>query len=95
MNIANRLLVTANITPYNTRDHDDRERFHPFNPGAHLQYRTPPVNPDWYTKYNPTLKFGYGCCSSESVSFHFIPAALMYELHDYVYHSQHKVIGHQ
>lgn len=35
-----------------------RERFHPFTPGQHLTYRIPPINPDWYTKYNPFLKIG-------------------------------------
>ena len=39
-------------------DSCSRERFHPFTPGQHLTYRIPPINPDWYTKYNPELKIG-------------------------------------
>ena len=51
------------------------ERFHPFNPGNHLNYRIPPRQPDWYAKYNPTLKVGYECCSEDSISFHYLPVS--------------------
>jgi glycoprotein-N-acetylgalactosamine 3-beta-galactosyltransferase len=92
VNIANCLEKSNHITPYDTRDPLERERFHPFNPGLHLTYRIPPKNPDWYPKYNPNLKIGYDCCSSESISFHYVPAQLLYTLHNYLYHCQEKVI---
>ena len=60
------------IMPYDTRDAQQRERFHPFTPGQHLEYRPPrPGVKDWYQDYNPQLKLGLECCSSESVSFHY------------------------
>lgn len=93
VNVANCLLKSAQITPYQTRDALQRERFHPFNPGNHLTYRIPEKNPDWYAKYNPDLKLGYECCSEGSISFHYCPAQLMYTLYDYVYHCDHKVIS--
>jgi glycoprotein-N-acetylgalactosamine 3-beta-galactosyltransferase len=67
-----------------------RERFHPFNPGAQLEYRIP-KNPDWYAKYNPDLKVGYECCSEDSISFHYIPEKKMYEMYNYLYHCENKV----
>ena len=92
VNIANCLRVSGEIEPYDTRDSLGRERFHPFTPGMHLDYRIPKVNPDWYPKYNPFLKEGYDCCSVESVSFHYCPADLTRELNNYFYncHDKHK-----
>lgn len=73
------------ILPYDTRDSKQRERFHPFTPGQHLEYHPPkPGGKDWYQDYNPELKLGYECCSTESVSFHYVPADLMRKL--YVQH---------
>lgn len=91
VNVANCLRVSKGILPIDTRDILDRERFHPFTPGQHLTYKIP-VNreSDWYPKYNPWLKEGFDCCSVESISFHYVPAALMYQLNDYVYHCQDK-----
>ena len=86
VNIANCLNVAGEILPYDTRDSLERERFHPFSPGQHLDYRKPVGESDWYPKYNPFLKEGYDCCSSESISFHYCPADLVRSLHVYQYH---------
>jgi len=86
VNVANCLKKSpAKIVPYDTRDSVGRERFHPFNPGLQLTYRIPP-NPDWYAKYNPDLKLGYECCSTDSISFHYLKEQSLYELYSYVYH---------
>mmetsp|Transcript_25138 Transcript_25138/g.25339 ORF Transcript_25138/g.25339 Transcript_25138/m.25339 type:complete len:691 (+) Transcript_25138:3-2075(+) len=90
VNIASCLRVSANILPYDTRDELKRERFHPFTPGQHLNYRIPPKHPDWYANYNPELKVGYECCSSQSISFHYCAADTMRRLAAYVYHCDKK-----
>ena len=92
VNVAHCLFSIGNILPYDTRDPEGRERWHPFTPGQHLTYRIPKTNPmsDWYPKYNPFLKEGFDCCSPESVSFHYVPAELMYQLQSFVYHCDHK-----
>lgn len=41
VNIAHCLKVSGGILPHDTRDKNDRERFHPFTPGQHLEYRIP------------------------------------------------------
>jgi glycoprotein-N-acetylgalactosamine 3-beta-galactosyltransferase len=91
VNIANCLKTSNAIVPYDTRDHLKRERFHPFTPGQHLTYRTPP-KPDWYAQYNPDLTFGYDCCSDRSISFHYVPHDLMRQMHAFVYSCKNKVI---
>ncbi|RYG98747.1 hypothetical protein EON65_51050 [archaeon] len=66
----------------------NRERFHPFTPGHHLDYRPPANGDDWYVKYNPNLKLGYDCCSAQSVSFHYLPPPMQQKLHNYVYNCE-------
>ena len=66
------------LLPYDTRDAQGRERFHPFSPGQHLTYRAPKNrDSDWYTKYSIDLKEGEDCCSPSSVAFHYIKPDLM------------------
>jgi glycoprotein-N-acetylgalactosamine 3-beta-galactosyltransferase len=63
-----------------TRDIELRERFHPFAPQSHYQWRPPSEgNKDWYADYNqewPPL-LDEMCCSPESVSFHYIKKPAM------------------
>jgi hypothetical protein len=35
---------------------------------------------------DPNVTFGFDCCSEKTISFHYIKAPLMYEIHDYLYH---------
>lgn len=81
--------VEEHIMPFDTRDEHGRERFHPFQPANHLTYRIP-KNPDWYAKYNPDLKVGLECCSSNSVSFHYSKGQFMEKLNNYIYHCPSK-----
>lgn len=85
VNVANCLKVSGGITPYDTRDRLERERFHPFNPGNHLDYRIPLKNSDWYPKYSPNLKIGFECCSEQSVSFHYLKEKALYDIYNYLY----------
>lgn len=38
-------------------------------------YRVNPTNPDWYAKYTFNLREGLECCSTESISFHYVKGA--------------------
>jgi glycoprotein-N-acetylgalactosamine 3-beta-galactosyltransferase len=90
VNVAHCLKVAGNIEPYDTRDKLDRERFNPFTPGTHLDYRIPKKEGDWYPKYNPFLKEGYDCCSPGSVSFHYCGAEVVRRLYNFFYNCNDK-----
>jgi len=72
-----------------TRDSELRERFHPFSPEKHYQWR--PREGDWYTQYTrdwPQL-LDEKCCSPHSISFHYIKQpAMVRHLHALI-HSCH------
>ena len=73
--IAECLRKVFNIGLTDTRDSQDRERFHPFAPGGHLTWQHPKAGShDWYEDYNKEwgLKLGLDCCAPDSVSFHYI-----------------------
>ena len=95
VNVAHCLKVAGGIEPYDTRDPQGRERFHPFTPGLHLEYRIPKKEGDWYPKYNPYLKTGYDCCAKESISFHYCTADLTRQLFNYLYHCDEKNVWKQ
>lgn len=76
--IANCLRKACDIHIYDTRDSQKRERFHPFAPATHLQWKPPvPPNKDWYYDYNKEwgILLGKDCCAPDSVSFHYIKKA--------------------
>lgn len=64
-----------------TRDVKGRERFHPFAPGTHLEWKPPKDGEptDWYEEYNREwgILQGKDCCAPDSVSFHYIKKASM------------------
>ena len=75
------------VVPYDTKDEEGRERFHPFTPGGHYKYRKPKNNPDadWYPRYTIDLKFGLDCCSPSSATFHYVDPKLMYRIEALLY----------
>ncbi|CAM9735475.1 unnamed protein product, partial [Chrysoparadoxa australica] len=71
-------LALSGVLPYDTRDAWGRERFHPFTPGEHFDYRIPPPgSDDWYPKYSFDLKEGRDCCAPDSISFDGIKPEMM------------------
>jgi glycoprotein-N-acetylgalactosamine 3-beta-galactosyltransferase len=62
-----------------TRDAKGRERFHPFAPGTHLNWKPPRDGAprDWYEDYNKEwgILQGKDCCAPDSVSFHYVKEA--------------------
>ena len=63
-----------------TRDDKGREKFHPFAPGTHYQYKAGnDQNMKWYEDYNKEwgILEGTDCCAPDSVSFHYIKKAPM------------------
>jgi len=81
------------IIPHNTSDALNEQRFHIFTPGFHFLYKSqqsdsvlrPSVNDDWYGYYDEHIREGSSCCSSKSISFHYISVDLMHEIHNYLY----------
>eukprot|EP00611_Tribonema_gayanum_P021853 TRINITY_DN4295_c0_g1_i1.p1 TRINITY_DN4295_c0_g1~~TRINITY_DN4295_c0_g1_i1.p1 ORF type:complete len:463 (-),score=143.67 TRINITY_DN4295_c0_g1_i1:57-1445(-) len=69
-------LKAVGVLPLDTKDALGEERFHPFTPGHHLQYRIP-AKKDWYAEYAIGLKEGMACCSADSISFHYMTPELM------------------
>ena len=72
-----------------TRDRDDRERFHPFAPAAHYNWNPPAEGQrDWYEAYNRKWppKLREMCCAPDSVSFHYMKRpAMVRHIHALLY----------
>jgi glycoprotein-N-acetylgalactosamine 3-beta-galactosyltransferase len=95
--VAECLRKVFNISFEDTRDEQGRERFHPFSPGGHYNWRHPkPGKTDWYENYNAEwgLKLGAECCAPDSVSFHYIkkPATVRH-LHHLLYGCNKNVVS--
>lgn len=82
------------VLPYETKDEEGSERYMPFMPGHHLDYRNPagckpnplaPTCKDWYPKYSIDIKFGLEHCSKHSVAFHYVKDNSMKRLHSILY----------
>ncbi|XP_054767715.2 glycoprotein-N-acetylgalactosamine 3-beta-galactosyltransferase 1-like [Lytechinus pictus] len=80
-------LENAGVVAGDSRDALQRNRFHPFQPEAHLNPNGLPEN-FWYWNYiyYPRNEGYEGCCSDYSVTFHYIPPAALYNLEYLVYH---------
>jgi len=75
-----RCLKHLGIHYTDTRDANGRERFHPFTPGTHLNWKPPGPNElRWYVDYNKEwgVLQGRDCCAPDSVSFHYLKEASM------------------
>jgi len=87
--IARCLKDVFDIGLVDTRDDQDRERFHPFGPGGHYNWRPPkPGHKDWYEQYNRLWppKVGKDCCAPDSVSFHYLKKpAMVRHIHALLY----------
>jgi len=66
------------VYPNKSIDDQDKERFHPLDVGTHLHGGFP----DWMYQYasNPIQK-GPGCCSSTSISFHYMTPENIHKLY--------------
>ena len=75
-------LKRVHIEPYDTRDIEGAERFHPFTPQLHHDLRGSGSGDDWYVRYTKPFDLieGVEGVSSESVTFHFVDPGLMYTL---------------
>lgn len=85
-----KLLRKFDVHPYDTKDEEGGERYMPFMPGNHYQYKLPPGNPmdtkDWYAKYSIDIKEGPDHCSAQSVAFHYVKGKEMWRLYALMYH---------
>ena len=77
-----RALKRVHIEPYDTRDAEGAERFHPFTPQLHHDYRGVDFPGDWYVRYTQPFDLieGIDGISSESATFHYVDPGLMYTL---------------
>jgi len=87
--IARCLKEVFGIGLVDTRDEQDRERFHPLAPATHYEWRPRPEGTrDWYRSFNTLWppKFKEECCAPDSVSFHYIKQpALVRHIHSLLY----------
>jgi len=74
------------IFPFDTKDENGGERYMPFGPKHHLNYKIPEnVNSDWYANYSIDIKEGLDHCAARSVAFHYIKGPMMQRMHAILY----------
>eukprot|EP00752_Nemacystus_decipiens_P004621 g4218.t1 len=91
--LVSRILRKSGVDAFDTRDAFGRERFHPYTPANHLEFRLSDKVEDeslralqgWYPDQAIDLKFGFECCSHDSISFHYVDGDLMRRLHHLVH----------
>jgi len=88
--VAKCLKEVFDIGVVDTRDDKGRERFHPFGPAGHYNWRPPPEGKrDWYQDYNMLWppKLGKDCCAPDSISFHYMKKpAMVRHIHALLYY---------
>lgn len=72
-----RCLAIGGVDPLDTRDMQGHHRFHPFRPSWHVRQSKASLRRHWLGTAEVDRPTGYGlqCCSTESVSFHYVKAA--------------------
>lgn len=84
------VLRQFHVHPYDTTDDQGGQRFMPYSPGFHYDFRQPETHgKGWYASYaleNADYKEGVDHCAARSVSFHYIKPDLMYRLYALLYH---------
>ncbi|TMW55161.1 hypothetical protein Poli38472_013923 [Pythium oligandrum] len=87
-----------NVTPVDTRDAQERERFHQYDPVDlyfkphdenafdHNIYSTIYEENNWFSDhYNIGWKNGDNCCAPDTISFHYVKPPLMELFYEYYY----------
>jgi len=84
--VAQCLRNKINVFPFDTKDNEGGERYMPFQPQHHLNYRPPKnLKDDWYANYSVDIKYGLDHCAAKSVAFHYIKGNMMKRLHAILY----------
>ena len=84
--VAQCLRNKVKVFPFDTKDDEGGERYMPFQPKHHLNYKIP-ANPkdDWYANYSVDIKTGLDHCAARSVAFHYIKGDMMKRIHAILY----------
>jgi glycoprotein-N-acetylgalactosamine 3-beta-galactosyltransferase len=72
------------VFPYETKDETGAERYMPWMPGTHYEYKIG-SNDGNYGLYGIGIKEGMDCCSSRSVAFHYASPDAMRRMHALLY----------
>jgi glycoprotein-N-acetylgalactosamine 3-beta-galactosyltransferase len=79
-----RVLRQFGVFPYETKDETGAERYMPFMPGAHYDYKIGSNERD-YDLYGIGIREGADCCSARSVAFHYASPGAMRRMHALLY----------
>ena len=86
---AGKCMRQGGVVPLDTRDAQGRQRFNPFQPWNHYQYKE--GTDDWFAKYSlEPLKYQLEAVSRKGVSFHYQPRKDMLQTNRYLYNCRHK-----
>jgi glycoprotein-N-acetylgalactosamine 3-beta-galactosyltransferase len=72
------------IFPYETKDETGAERYMPFMPGMHYDFRHAKISKG-YQQFAIDIKEGTDCCAARSVAFHYVSPDAMRRMHALLY----------